>query len=89
MKITFDPAKNAKNKFKHELDFEQAIYFEWARSLIERDDRKDYGEDRYNAIGYIGDTLCFITFIYRKGTARIILLRVVNKKERERYGKIF
>jgi uncharacterized DUF497 family protein len=89
MKITFDSAKNAKNKTKHGLGFEQVGYFDWTHSLVEQDDRKDYGEDRYNAIAYIDDTLCFLTFIYRKGSARIISLRLANKKERERYGEIF
>ncbi|MDX2074511.1 MAG: BrnT family toxin [Alphaproteobacteria bacterium] len=87
MRITFDPVKNARNIAKHGLDFERAYYFDWSAAQLEIDTRKDYGEPRYNAVGMIDGELCFMSFTYRDGNARVISLRTANKKERKHYEK--
>lgn len=55
MQITYDPAKDARNVEERGLPFAQVQDFEWSTALIVEDDRFDYGECRYRAMGYIGD----------------------------------
>jgi len=50
MRIEYDPNKSARNEELRGLSFESAMDFEWATALIVRDERRDYGEDRYLAL---------------------------------------
>ena len=53
---------------------------------VERDDRRDYGEDRFRLYGRVAGRL-FVTTYTRRGVAtRIISARKANARERERYG---
>lgn len=87
IKIIFDPAKDAANRVKHGLSLAEAGRLEWDTALIERDDRRDYGEARMLAIGYIGDRLHFVAFVERDGTRRVISLRKTNEREDRRYAQ--
>jgi uncharacterized DUF497 family protein len=62
MKITFDPAKNAQNIAMRGISFEMAARFEWGCALVVKDDRADYGEDRYQALGVIEGRLHMLVF---------------------------
>ena len=44
MRITFDPAKNARNVAERGLPFERIADLEWLTAVIVEDLRKDYGE---------------------------------------------
>jgi hypothetical protein len=46
MKITFDPAKNARNIAERGLPFEHVADLEWETAISVEDTRKDYGERR-------------------------------------------
>jgi uncharacterized DUF497 family protein len=87
IEITFDPAKDAANRVKHGLSLAEAGRLEWDTALIDRDDRRDYGEARMLAIGYIGHRLYFVVFVERDGVRRIISLRKANPREYLRYAK--
>lgn len=87
MKITFDPAKDVVNIAKHGVSMALADQFEWDTAVIWFDDRKNYGETRMCAIGYIGLRLFFVVFVDREDIRRIIGLRKSNKREIERYAK--
>ncbi|HEX4891322.1 MAG TPA: BrnT family toxin [Alphaproteobacteria bacterium] len=87
IKIIFDPAKDAANRVKHGLSLAEAGRLEWDTALIERDDRRDYGEARMLAIGYIGHRLHFVVFVERDGTRRVISLRKTNEREDRRYAQ--
>ena len=49
--------------------------------MINEDVRKDYGERRYRALGYIGDRLHAVVFTPRAGKVHVISLRKANKRE--------
>jgi hypothetical protein len=53
MKIEFDPAKNAKNIRERDLPFMLTDEFDWTTAMIVSSSR--HGEDRFFAIGYIGN----------------------------------
>ena len=85
MEIEFDPAKTKLNIARHGVDIALAESFEIETALIEIDDRHDYGEIRYIAIGYLTERLHVMVFTIRDQTMRVISLRKANRKERERY----
>ena len=49
MEIEFDPKKSAKNEKERALPFELVRRLEWAKARIARDERRDYGEERFLA----------------------------------------
>ena len=67
----------------HGVSFEAIEEFGWETSLITLDDRFDYGETRYVAIGVIGKRLHVVVFADRNSVTRIISLRKANKKEQK------
>lgn len=88
MQFEWDEAKNALNKAKHGVDFALTSSFDWSSALIERDDRVDYGEDRFLARGYAADGQGYsIVFTQRGPMTRVISIRPFNSKEYLRYGK--
>lgn len=87
MNITFDPAKDAANIAKHGVSLALAAGLEWGSALIWPDMRRDYGEARQCAIGYIGLRLYAVAFVDRADGRRIINLRKANLREVNRYAK--
>ncbi|WP_347258541.1 BrnT family toxin [Methylocaldum sp.] len=47
MKITFDPAKNARNIAERGLSFECVRNLDWVHAVVLEDTRRDYGERRF------------------------------------------
>jgi hypothetical protein len=86
-RISFDPAKDALNIAKHGLPLSLAADLEWASALVWRDLRRDYGEVRMVAIGYIGLRLYQVVFVDRADERRLISLRKANVRETRRYAK--
>lgn len=86
MKIDYDPIKNTSNAEKHGVPLADADVFEWDAAIVFPDARKEYGEVRMNALGYIGDRIFAMTFVDRPGCRRIISLRKANKREEKRYA---
>ena len=62
MAIEFDPGKDAANIAKHGVSLSDAREMVLDEALIIADTRFDYGEERFNAYGLIGDTLHAMTF---------------------------
>lgn len=85
MKIEFDPAKNERNIRERDLPFDMAADFDWETALVVEDDRRDYGECRFRALGYIGARLYALVFTPRKGGIRVISLRKANQREVKSY----
>jgi uncharacterized DUF497 family protein len=81
MKIEFDPAKNALNIAKHDISFEDVVYFDFDTALIDQDDRKLYGEIRLVALGYLFDRIHSLCFTKVDQGIRIISLRKANRRE--------
>jgi uncharacterized DUF497 family protein len=85
MKITFDQPKNERNVIERGLSFEKASGFDFETAFIWRDDRRDYGEVRYSALGLIGDRLHALVFTEITDGVRVISLRKANAREVRRY----
>ena len=87
MKIEYDPNKNQRNITKRKLSFDLVEQFELDTALIWEDDRYDYDEIRYCALGYIENGIFHLAFTYRGDTIRVISLRKANKREVKRYAE--
>ena len=87
MTIEFDPAKDVSNLAKHGLSLAEAEGFEWETAMVREDTRNVYGEQRFEAIGYIGNRLHVTVFCLLGNTVRIISLRKANQREVNRYAK--
>lgn len=86
MRYVWDPKKNAANISKHHIDFEDAPRFFDQPYFEEIDDRVDYGEERYKALGRIDSIPCVIVFTEPDpGIRRIISVRPANRQERAAY----
>lgn len=73
--ITFDPAKDAANIAKHGVSLALAAEMVIEEAVVLIDDRKNYGETRYNAYGPIRGKLYALTFTLRGANVRAISLR--------------
>ena len=91
MNVTFDPAKDAANLAKHGVSLTEAAGFEWGTAVIWPDTRRDYGEARMVALGYIGLRIMALVFVDRPPEQpterRIISLRKANSREVKRYAE--
>jgi hypothetical protein len=83
--ISFDPAKNERNIAIRGISFEVAEQFEWDTAIVVEDLRKEYGEQRFQAFGFIAGRLHAMVFTPRAGKIHVISLRRANRREVRRY----
>jgi uncharacterized protein len=91
VKIEYDPAKDNINRAKHGISLADATRFDWDTALEREDDRFDYGEVRFVAIGLIDARLYVMVFTEGSDeeAVRIISLRPAEKHEtRFYYGQV-
>ena len=88
MKIEFDPHKNQWNIKDRNLSFQQVADLDWNTAMIIEDTRKDYPEQRFTAVAYLGDRLHIICFTPVTGEIRVISFRKANQMEVKRYEQI-
>ena len=91
VKIEFDPAKDDINRAKHGVSLAAATDFDWDTALEREDDRFDYGEIRFVAIGLIDARLYVMVFTEGSDddAVRIISLRPAERHEmRFYYGQV-
>jgi uncharacterized protein len=82
--VEYDPAKDAENRRKHGLSLEAFPVFD-AMPVIIPDNRADYGEVRWWAIGRIDGRGHVVTFTRRNARIRMISFRPAREKEMRRY----
>ena len=87
MKVSLDRAKNDRNVLERHLNFSQVEQWVWARSAIKEDTRKDYGERRLRAIGFIAERLFVLVLTPRDGMVHVISLRKANNREIKRHAE--
>lgn len=85
MRYEWDENKRIWTLLKHGVDFIDAEKFQWNSAKVTIDDRHAYDEERYVAIGFIGDRLHVMAFTLRDDSIRIISLRKANKREVNNY----
>ena len=85
MKFEWDENINIINKEKHKISFETAAHVFDDPNYIEMFDfEHSVDEDRYIAIGKVGDVL-FVVFTEKKETIRMISARLATSMERSLY----
>lgn len=85
--ITFDPAKSEANARRRGLPFSLVKDdFDWATARVIEDTRKDYGERRFRALGFIGIRLHAVVYTPRAAAVHIISLRKANRREERHYA---
>lgn len=87
MEYEWDVTKNAANRVKHGIDFSGAEGFCWDTAMETVDDRADYGEKRWIALGLIGVRVHVMIYTTRGRYMHVISLRKANKRETEYYEK--
>ena len=88
MDVEFDPTKDAENIREHGISLQRAEDFDFDAANYDVDDRKDYGEVRWNAIGFLDARLYSLTFTeLEEGLIRVISLRKASTQERKQYGQ--
>lgn len=81
----WDANKNASNDAKHGISFEQAAQIFRGRILKRLNDRRDYREERFIALGVYDGEVLYVVFTEREGDYRLISARKANKNERDSY----
>ncbi len=87
MDVEFDGDKDHFNRSKHGVSLSAANDMDFASASIIADERFDYGEPRYWAVGDIDGRLHVLAFTMRGETLRAISLRKANARERKRYAR--
>jgi uncharacterized DUF497 family protein len=76
----------ALGRHKHGFDFADAWEIFESPMRVALDTREDYGEDRWNGIGLLGNRIVVVVFTERgEDTVRIISLRKALKDERKKF----
>lgn len=81
MEITFDPAKNDRNIELRGLSFELVMNFDFETALFSPDQRRDYGEVRIRALGWLDKRLHALVFVETRHGIRVVSFRKANKRE--------
>jgi hypothetical protein len=85
MDVEFDPVKNERNIKERKLSFERARDLDWHSTHIHRDDRHDYGEQRWIALGLLDGRLHVLVFSETVAGIRVISFRKANTREGRAY----
>ena len=83
----WDEEKRQQNLLKHGVDLLYAAVILEGDVVTMVDDRKDYGETRYLALGMMGEDILAVIYNLRGENIRLISARKARKKEYERYQK--
>ena len=81
MRIEFDPDKNAWNIRQRDL----SGAFDFGTAIYAVDNRRDYGETRIRALGYLDNRLHALVFVEVAQGIRIISFRKANQREEAHY----
>ena len=88
MRISYDPAKSISNIRERGLSFDAAVDFDFGSALFTVDDRREYGETRFVAIGMLAERLHVLCFKEVTDGIRVISFRRANEREVNRYAKV-
>ncbi|HKR25683.1 MAG TPA: BrnT family toxin [Allosphingosinicella sp.] len=89
MELSYDAEKRARTLERRGLDFEDAVQIFAGITVTVSDDRRDYGEDRWQTFGLLKDRLVTLVWTLRGSARHIISMRKCNDRERKKYeGKL-
>lgn len=87
MEFDGDERKRAANLLKHGLDLADVAALAWETARVLVDDRRDYDEVRFRAVGLYKDRPHFVAFTIRGEKIRVISFRKASAREARLYGK--
>ncbi len=87
MEIYYDEEKRSRTLRERGLDFARANEVFDGPEYTVLDDRKDYGEERFNTFGHLDDRLVSLTWTIREERRRIISMRKANDREQARFKR--
>jgi len=87
MEFEWDTAKDEANRRQHGIGFREAAEILRDFVLVTEDNRRDYGERRYIAVGEYGGSVIKLVFTQRESGIRIISAWKANRNERKNYQK--
>jgi uncharacterized DUF497 family protein len=85
VRFEWDDAKHRHNLENRGFGFDLAASIFDGDAVEWPDDRRDYGELRFRAIGEADRLVLHVVFTDRGGSRRIISARLANRKERQRW----
>jgi len=85
MDSEWDEAKREANILKHGIDFVAAVKIFDGPFIESKDRRRDYGGERYQAIGELDGRIIQIVYTWRGERRRIISARRAGRNERRAY----
>lgn len=85
MIIDFDPSKSDRNDRERDLPFTAVECFDWEGAILAEDNRFEYPERRFIALGRIGQRVHVVCFTPIEDGIRVISLRKANPREVRRY----
>lgn len=88
LKFEWDENKRESNLEKHGVDFLDAAYLFELSHVFWADERKDYGEDRFKAVGLVDGILLCVIFTIRDDNYRIISAHKAGRNDRRKYSAI-
>lgn len=82
VRFEWDEAKRAVNLAKHGIDFVDGLEMFASPMFVRLDERKDYGETRWQGLGIVQGRLMVVAYTKREANiVRIISLRKANSRE--------
>ena len=88
MRFEWDERKDAGNLAKHGVSFAEAVAVFDGPILRSRDDRRNYGENRFVACGSAAGRILIVVYTVRGERIRIISARRAKRREREAYRRL-
>jgi uncharacterized DUF497 family protein len=85
VKITYNPVKRQRTLVERGLDFEHAVAVFSGVTLTLLDDRKHYGESRFQTYGLLAGRLVMVVWTPRGADRHVISMRKCNAREKARY----
>jgi uncharacterized DUF497 family protein len=89
MKIEWDEEKRKSNINKHGFDFVDAVKNFEGATFTMRDDRFDYGDNRYISLGMLEGIIIVIAHSEIDDLIRVISMRKATKNEQKIYFRGF
>ncbi len=83
MEFEWDEAKHARNLRERGIGFDDGARIFDGPVLLWEDNRREYGEDRFRAVGESAGDILHAAFTWRGEVMRIISVRRASRKETE------
>jgi len=89
VKITFDPAKRQAALRERGLNFADALIVFAGPTITVQDTRRDYGETRFQTVGFLSDRMVMVVWTPRNEDRHVISMRKCDDREKAIYQKRF